>query len=235
MSESRFDGVVVREIERADTEVISGLGAAGVATVHEAAGRIGLLPPRIRPIQSGMTVAGSAITVSCPPGDNMMIHAAVETVQPGDVMVVALRSHSTDGMFGDLLATSLQMRGCRGLVIDAGVRDTAQLREMGFPVWSRAVHAQGTVKETAGTVNRTVTFDRQTIHPGDVVIADDDGVVAVTRSDAPAVLEASRARLEKEAIVRQRLEAGELGLDFYGLRDRLERLGVRWVDHEEDV
>lgn len=235
MSQSGFDGVVVREIERADLEIMSGLGDAGVATVHEAAGRIGLLPPRIRPIQSGVTIAGPAVTVSCPPGDNMMIHAAVEVIQPGDVLVVALRSPSTDGMFGDLLATSLRARGCRGLVIDAGVRDTAQLREMGFPVWSRAVHAQGTVKETAGTVNRPVRFDGQTIHPGDVVVADDDGVVVIPRSDAFAVLEAARARLENEDTVRQRLEEGELGLDFYGLRERLEGLGVRWVDRQEDV
>lgn len=229
------DKVVVRQIERVDPEVVTGLGLAGVATVHEAAGRTGLLPPRIRPIQTGQTMAGSAVTVLCPPGDNMMIHAAVEVVQPGDLLVVALQAPSTDGMFGELLATSLEARGCVGLVIDAGVRDTAELREMGFPVWSRSVHAQGTVKETAGSVNLPVRFDGQTTHPGDVVVADDDGVVVIPRHDAAAVLEASRERLAKEEIVRQRLIDGELGLDFYGLRERLQSLGVRWLDRAEDI
>lgn len=235
MSTDGFDGIVVRHIERAPAEVITDLESAGVATVHEASGRIGLLPPRIRPIQTGVTIAGSAVTVSCPPGDNMMIHAAVEAVHRGDVLVVAVRAPSTDGMFGELLATSLQTRGCRGLIIDAGVRDIDELRQMGFPVWSRAVHAQGTVKETAGTVNRPVRFNGQTVQPGDVVIADDDGVVVVPREDAPHVLGLARERLSMEAIVRERLRAGELGLDFYGLRERLEDLGVRWVDRPEDV
>lgn len=229
------DKVVVREIERVDPDVVTGLGSAGVATVHEAAGRSGLLPPRIRPIQTGHRIAGSAVTVSCPPGDNMMIHAAVEVVQPGDVLVVALQAPSEHGMFGELLATSLRARGCAGVVIDAGVRDTAELREMGFPVWSRSVHAQGTVKETAGSVNRPVRFNGQTVHPGDVVVADDDGVVVIARHDAAGVLEASRERLDNEDSVRQRLLDGELGLDFYRLRERLEGLGVRWLDRSEDI
>lgn len=227
--------VVVRTIERADPTVVTGLGQAGVATVHEAAGRTGLLPPRIRPIQTGHTVAGSAVTVSCPPGDNMMIHAAVEVVREGDVLVVALQAPSTDGMFGELLATSLQTRGCVGLVIDAGVRDTAELREMRFPVWASSIHAQGTVKETAGSVNVPVGFDGQPVEPGDVIVADDDGVVVISRLDAPRVLDSSRERLAKEDAVRQRLKDGELGIDFYGLRDRLEGLGVRWLDQPEDV
>jgi len=233
---SRIDrNVIVRSIERADPAVISGLGEAGVATVHEAAGRTGLLPPRIRPIQTGQAVAGSAVTVWCPPGDNMMIHAAVEVVGEGDVLVVALQAPSTDGMFGELLATSLQTRGCAGLVIDAGVRDTAELREMRFPVWSSSIHAQGTVKETAGSVNVPVEVDGQPVEPGDVVVADDDGVVVISRLDAPGVLDSSRERRAKEDSVRQRLRDGELGLDFYGLRDRLEGLGVRWLDQPEDV
>ncbi|HEX6219609.1 MAG TPA: 4-carboxy-4-hydroxy-2-oxoadipate aldolase/oxaloacetate decarboxylase [Acidimicrobiia bacterium] len=229
------DQVVVRHIERADPHAMSELGDAGVATVHEAAGRIGLLPPRIRPIQRGVTISGPAITVSCPPGDNMMIHAAVEVVEKGDILVVALEGPSTHGMFGDLLATSLQARGCRGLVIDAGVRDTAELREMGFPVWARSVHAQGTVKESAGSVNRPVRFGDLTVHPGDVVVADDDGAVAVPRIDAAKVLEAARERLAREETVRQRLRDGELGVDFYGLRERLEDLGVRWVDSADEI
>lgn len=230
-----MSGVVVRHIDRADPDVISGLGDAGVATVHEAADRSGLLPPGIRAIQEGTTIAGSAVTVSCPPGDNMMIHAAVEVVEPGDVLVVTVTSPSTDGMFGELLATSLETKGCRGLVIDAGVRDTAELREMGFPVWSRAVHAQGTVKETAGSVNVPVVFGEQTVVPGDVVVADDDGVVTVGQDRAARVLQASRERLKREEEVRERLRSGELGVDFYRLRERLEGLGVRWVDRPEDV
>lgn len=222
--------IVVRTIERADTATIQGLQAAGVATVHEASGRGPLLDPGIRPIQVGSRVAGSAVTVACAAGDNMMIHAAVEVVQAGDILVVATASPSTHGMFGELLATSLLSRGCRGLVIDAGVRDVAELREMEFPVWSRAIHALGTVKETAGSVNLPISIGDVGIVPGDVVVADDDGVAIVGRTDARTVLQASNARAEREIEIRARLESGELGVDFYGLRDKLKALGVEWVD-----
>jgi 4-hydroxy-4-methyl-2-oxoglutarate aldolase len=228
------ENLIVRHIDRADIQTIDELGEAGVATVHEALGRRGLLDPGIRPIQEGARIAGSAVTVSCAPGDNMMIHAAVEVVQPGDILVVATTSPSTDGMFGELLATSLLARGCRGLVIDAGVRDVAELREMGFPVWSRAIHAQGTVKETPGSVNLPVTFGETPVNPGDVIVADDDGVVVVGRAEAGVTRKAAAERLEREAATRARLEQGELGLDFYGLRDKLEGLGVEWVDHADD-
>lgn len=227
--------VVVRTIDRATTDVIAGLAEAGVATVHEAAARTGLMRPTMRPIQSGACLAGSAITVLCEAGDNMMIHAAVEIVEPGDVLVVATTSPSTDGMFGELLATSLRARGCAGLVIDAGVRDVANLRDMGFPVWSTAVHAQGTVKETAGSVNIPIVCGGAEVAPGDVVVADDDGVMVVPRDRAARVRKAASERLAKEEETRRRLEAGELGLDFYGLRERLEGLGTRWVDGPEDV
>jgi 4-hydroxy-4-methyl-2-oxoglutarate aldolase len=222
--------IVVRNIERADPETIQALQEAGVATVHEAAGQGPLLDPGIRPVQTRSRVAGSAVTVSCAAGDNMMIHAAVEVVQPGDVLVVAPTSPSNHGMFGELLATSLAARGCRGLVIEAGVRDVAELRQMGFPVWSLAVHAQGTVKETPGSVNIPITIGGVEVAPGDVVVADDDGVAIVRRKDAGEVAEAARRRIEKEIETRKRLENGELGVDFYGLREKLEGLGVEWVD-----
>lgn len=227
--------VVVTEIERARRDVIEALIAAGVATVHEAAGRTGLLGTGVRPIQQDVRVGGSAVTVLCAPGDNMMIHAAIEVVQPGDVLVVTTTSPSSDGMFGDLLATSLLQRGCAGLVIDAGVRDVADLRDMGFPVWSTAIHAQGTVKATPGSVNIPIVCRGALIEPGDVIVADDDGVVVVPREKAPAISRAANDRLSKEAETRERLEDGELGLDFYGLRDRLTELGVRWVEKPEDV
>lgn len=222
--------LVVRSIDRAPSEVIDELGAAGVATVHEAMGRTGLLRPGISPIQRGARIGGSAVTVSCQPGDNLMIHAAVEMVHEGDVLVVTTTSPSTDGMFGDLLATSLLQRGCRGLIIDAGVRDVADLNELEFPVWARAVHAQGTVKATGGSVNLPVVCAGATIVPGDVVVADDDGVVIVPRLQASKARDGAQARIAKEEKTRVRLQAGELGVDFYGLRSLLEDLGVTYVD-----
>lgn len=222
--------VVVREIERPDAAIVDALGEAGTATVHEAIGRTGFVGPHLRPIQEGVKVAGPAITVLSHPGDNVMIHAAVETCRPGDVLVVVNTAPSTHGMFGELLATSLMHRGVRGLVIDAGVRDTADLRAMGFPVWSRYVSCQGTVKNTPGSVNVPVVLGGITVDPGDVVCADDDGVVIVPRRDAARALELSEARLAKEAAARERLAAGELGVDFYGLRDQLIEMGVEYVD-----
>ncbi|HET8739194.1 MAG TPA: 4-carboxy-4-hydroxy-2-oxoadipate aldolase/oxaloacetate decarboxylase [Acidimicrobiia bacterium] len=229
------DPVIVRKIERPAPDVVAGLAEAGVATVHEAMGRTGLTRPGIRPIQDGARVAGPAVTVLCPAGDNMMVHAAVEVVEPGDILVITTTSPSTDGMVGELLATSLVGRGCAGLVVDAGVRDVADLRQMGFPVWSAAIHAQGTVKETPGWVNVPVVCGGVEVVPGDVVVADDDGVVVVPGDRAEDVRQAAAARLAKERETRQRLEAGELGLDFYGLREKLEGLGVRWVGDLEDV
>lgn len=226
--------VVVRNIERADPATIDGLAAAGTATVHEAIGRDGFLGPQLRPIQHDVRVAGSAITVLSHPGDNIMIHAAVEVCQPGDLLVVANTSPSTHGMFGELLATSLQVRGVRGLIIDAGVRDTSELRQMSFPVWSQHVSCQGTVKNTPGSVNVPIVIGGQAVHPGDVICADDDGVVVVPRRRAVWALEQSNARIAKEAATRQRLEAGELGVDFYGLRDTLAQLGVEYVDDLPD-
>jgi 4-hydroxy-4-methyl-2-oxoglutarate aldolase len=229
-----IQNVVVRSIDRADEATIVGLAEAGVATVHEASGRVGLVDPGVRPIQTGVAIAGSAVTVLCPPDDNMMIHAAVEVVSAGDVLVVGTRSPSTHGMFGELLATSLKSRGCSGLVIDAGVRDVADLRRMGFPVWSRAIHAQGTVKETSGAVNVPIVIGETRIDPGDVIVADDDGVMVVSRPTAVEVLQACRQRLEREHATRGRLGKGELGVDIYGLRAKLEDLGVRWVDRRDD-
>jgi 4-hydroxy-4-methyl-2-oxoglutarate aldolase len=221
---------VVRSVDRAGPETIAALRAVGVAAAHEAAGRTGLLGPRIRARQDGAVIAGSAITVSCHPGDNLMIHAAVEVCRPGDVLVVTTTSPSTDGMFGDLLATSLMARGVLGIVIDAGVRDLASLREMGFPVWSRAVHAQGTVKASPGSVNVPVVAAGQLVRPGDIVIADDDGVVALPAASGPAVAEAAAKRIDAERAKREKLAAGTLGVDLYGLRPLLAELGVRYVD-----
>jgi 4-hydroxy-4-methyl-2-oxoglutarate aldolase len=229
----RHAHVVVREIDRADPAVIDGLAAAGTATVHEAIGRIGFAGPELRPIQHDVRIAGSAVTVLSHPGDNIMIHAAVEVCRPGDVLVVVNTSPSTHGMFGELLATSLQVRGVRGLVIDAGVRDTAELREMGFPVWSRHVSCQGTVKSTPGSVNVPVVLGGIAVRPGDVVCADDDGVVVVAREDAAWALEQSHARIAKEDATRIRLATGELGVDVYDLRARLAELGVEYLDRAE--
>ncbi len=233
MSSGRGRHVVVRTIERAAPDVIDRLAPIGTATVHEAIGRRGYLGPEITPVQQGARIAGSAVTVSCHPGDNLMIHAAVEVCGEGDVLVVAVTAPSTHGAFGDLLALSLQSRGVRGLVIDAGVRDTADLREMGFPAWSRWVSCQGTVKATPGSVNVPVVIGGVTIHPGDVITADDDGVVVVPRDEAEWGLERSEARLEKEEQTRARLAAGELGVDFYGLRDVLAELGVEYLDRPD--
>jgi 4-hydroxy-4-methyl-2-oxoglutarate aldolase len=223
------DGTVVRRVRRVGAEVVDGLRSAGVATVHEA-GADRLLPPEIKAIQVGARIAGSAVTVSCAPGDNIMIHAAVEVIGPGDVLVVTTSSPSIKGMFGELLAVSVTNRGCRGLVIDGGVRDVADLRAMGFPVWARAIHPAGTTKAFAGSVNLPVVCAGVTVNPGDVVVADDDGVVIVERDRAGEILEAAQRRLLKEEETRARLATGELGLDLYGFRGRLEDLGVRWVD-----
>lgn len=222
--------VVIRTVERADSSIVDALGEVGTATVHEAIGRVGFLGPDIAARQLDTKIAGSAITVLSHPGDNIMIHAAVETCRPGDVLVVANTAPSTHGMFGDLLATALMARGVRGLVIDAGVRDTMDLRQMGFPVWSRHVSCQGTVKNTPGSVNVPVVIGGVTIDAGDVICADDDGVVVVERADAAWALEQSEQRLGNESDVRARLEAGELGVDFYGLRDKLIELGVEYID-----
>jgi 4-hydroxy-4-methyl-2-oxoglutarate aldolase len=226
-------GTIVRTIRRAAPSVIAGLEAAGVATVHEA-GAISLLPREIRPIQNGARIAGSAVTVSCPPGDNIMIHAAVEVIEPGDVLVVAPTSPSSHGMFGELLAVSVTTRGCHGLVIDAGVRDVADLRAMEFPVWARTIHAARTTKSALGSVNLPIICAGVLVKPGDVVVADDDGVAVITRERAEDVLEAARLRLQKEQQTRSRLAAGDLGLDIYGFRQRLADLGVRWVDTFEE-
>ena len=219
---------VVTNIERPDPEVVRGLAEAGVSTVHEAQGRTGAFATRIRPIQAGARIAGAAVTVSCHPGDNLMIHTAVEVCRPGDVLVVTTTSPSTDGMLGELLATSLSAHGVIGVVSDGGVRDVAELRAMGFPVWSRAISPQGTVKASPGSVNVPVVCGDQLVSPGDVVIADDDGIVCVRRERAAEVLAASQARVANEADKRARLASGELGVDMYNLRPLLEQLGVEY-------
>jgi 4-hydroxy-4-methyl-2-oxoglutarate aldolase len=221
---------IVRRVKRAEADLVRRLGEQGVATVHEAQGRTGLLRPWMRPIYPSAKAAGSAVTVLCHPGDNLMIHAAMELVQPGDVLVVTTTSESTDGMFGELLAVSARAHGVAGLVIDAGVRDVADLTAMDFPVWARAISAQGTVKNTPGSVNVPVVCAGATIHPGDVIVGDVDGVVVVPREAAAEVVRRGEARLEKELLSRDRLRKGELGLDFYGLRAKLAELGVTYVE-----
>ena len=221
---------IIKNIPRAEAETIQTLGEQGVATIHEAQGRTGLLRPYLRPVYATARVAGSAVTVSCQPGDNLMIHAAIEICQRGDVLVVVTTSESTDGMFGELLATSCRAHGIAGLVIDAGVRDVADLTAMDFPVWAKAISAQGTVKASPGSVNIPVVCAGAIVRPGDVIVGDADGIVVVPCELATEVSALAATRIEKEQQTRERLRAGELGVDFYGLRAKLKELGVEYLD-----
>ncbi|MFI0542775.1 4-carboxy-4-hydroxy-2-oxoadipate aldolase/oxaloacetate decarboxylase [Streptomyces sp. WSLK1-3] len=228
-----MSGVIVTDPPKADLKDVDALARYGVATVSEAMGRTGLLGPGIRPVQQGVRVAGTAVTVIGWPGDNLMIHAAVEQCGEGDILVVTTTSPCTDGLFGELFATALRQRGVRGVVTGTGIRDTLELRDMGFAAWSRAVSSQGTVKATGGSVNVPIAIDGQVIHPGDAVLADDDGVVVVPRLRVAATVERSRAREAKEAATRAAFMDGQLGLDRYGLRETLKNLGVEYRSYEE--
>lgn len=226
--------IVRTNIQRVDRQIVAAYRGIGVATVHEAQGRTGLMAPYLRPVYRGERIAGTAVTVSVPPADNWMIHVAVEQCVAGDIVIIAPASHCDAGYIGELLASSMAARGVVGLIIDAGVRDVAELTEMKFPVWSRYISAQGTVKETLGSVNVPVVCAGCSVNPGDLVIADDDGVVVVPRNNAAAVLESSMAREKKEAVTRERLKAGELGLDIYAMRDKLKAKGLIYVDASQE-